>query len=52
MPEKTIADQIKEAYAAGVEFVDTTRGRMTVEEYYQMRLTPQIIRFIYKEKIK
>lgn len=47
---RTIADQIKEAYAAGVEFVDTAMGRMTVEEYYQIRLTPRVKCFIYEKK--
>lgn len=48
--KKTIADQIKEAYAAGVEFIDTSLGRMTIEEYCQIRLNPRITRLIYRRK--
>jgi len=47
---RIINDQIKKAYAAGVIYVVTGIGIITVEQYYQIRIPLKLRRFIYKKK--
>ena len=46
----TAKDRIKRAYGAGVDYFKTNLGAMTIEQYYLIRLSPEIIQIIYKEK--